>query len=63
MIIEFVPKEDSQVRRMLRTREDIFDRYDQAGFEGAFQTRFVIENSQAVAGSSRWLYLMRRRCE
>lgn len=63
LIIEFVPKEDSQVQRMLRTREDIFDRYDQAGFEEAFAQYFVIEKSQAVAGSSRRLYLMRRRAE
>jgi len=63
LIIEFVPKEDSQVQRMLRTREDIFDRYDQAGFEQAFEERFVIEKSQAVAGSSRRLYLMHRRGE
>jgi ribosomal protein L11 methylase PrmA len=63
LIIEFVPKADSQVQRMLRTREDIFDRYDQAGFEEAFEKFFVIEKSQAVAGSSRRLYLMRRRAE
>jgi ribosomal protein L11 methylase PrmA len=63
LIIEFVPKTDSQVQRMLRTREDIFDRYDQPGFEEAFERFFVIEKSQAVSGSSRRLYLMRRRCE
>ena len=63
LIIEFVPKADSQVQRMLRTREDIFDRYDQAGFEEAFEKRFVIEKSRTVAGSARRLYLMRRRSE
>ncbi len=63
LIIEFVPKQDSQVQRMLRTREDIFDRYDQAGFEEAFAKRFVIEKSEAVSGSSRRLYLMHRRGE
>jgi hypothetical protein len=63
LIIEFVPKTDSQVQRMLRTREDIFDRYDQAGFEEAFEKRFVIEKSRTVAGSARRLYLMRRRSE
>lgn len=28
LIIEFVPKEDSQVQRLLRTRKDIFDSYN-----------------------------------
>jgi hypothetical protein len=58
LIIEFVPKEDSQVQRMLRSRPDIFPRYTREGFEAAFQTCFRIEDSQPVAGSERRLYLM-----
>lgn len=61
LIVEFVPKEDSQVRRMLRTREDIFENYHQAGFEAAFETEFTIEHRRSVSGSERTLYLMRRR--
>lgn len=61
LIIEFVPKEDSQVRRMLRTREDIFEDYHPAGFEAAFETVFTIERRRSVTGSERTLYLMRRR--
>ncbi len=61
LIVEFVPKSDSQVRRLLATREDIFPGYTQPGFEGAFAERFVIEASQPVIGSERVVYLMRRR--
>ena len=58
LVIEFVPKADSQVRRLLASREDIFGNYDQAGFEAAFGTCFTIQRSEPVHGSERTLYLM-----
>jgi ribosomal protein L11 methylase PrmA len=61
LIIEFVPKEDSQVQRMLASREDIFPDYTQAGFETAFDTHFDFERVTPIEGSLRTLYLMRRR--
>ena len=61
LIIEFVPKRDSQVRRLLASRADIFPTYDEAGFEAAFGRRFEIEASEQIAGTERTLYLMRRR--
>jgi hypothetical protein len=60
LVIEFVPKEDSQVQRMLRSRPDIFPHYTREGFEAAFRTCFRIEDAQPVAGSERRLYLMTR---
>ena len=33
LIIEFIPKSDSQVKRLLATREDIFENYDEENFE------------------------------
>ncbi|MCE5231478.1 SAM-dependent methyltransferase [bacterium] len=60
LIIEWVPKEDSQVQRLLRSREDIFTDYNQASFETAFKTRFTILESAPVADSRRTLYLMQR---
>jgi len=60
-IVEFVPKEDSQVQRLLRARKDVFPTYDQAGFEGAFGERFEIRRRQKIAGTERTLYLLRRR--
>jgi ribosomal protein L11 methylase PrmA len=58
LIIEFVPKDDSQVKRLLATRADIFTHYTQQGFESAFSEHFRIEESQQVESSSRVLYLM-----
>jgi ribosomal protein L11 methylase PrmA len=61
LVIEFVPKEDSQVQRMLATREDVFDEYTQTAFERAFAPKFRIEAACAVAESRRTMYVMRRR--
>jgi ribosomal protein L11 methylase PrmA len=60
-LVEFVPKQDSQVRRMLATRRDIFDRYDRAGFEQAFGQYFRIEDAVDLQDSERTLYLLKRR--
>jgi ribosomal protein L11 methylase PrmA len=61
LIIEFVPKSDSQVAPMLATREDIFGDYTREGFEAAFGRVFTIEASERIAGAERTLYLMRAR--
>jgi hypothetical protein len=61
LIVEFVPKSDSQVQRLLATREDIFVDYTQQAFESEFARPFVLERSQPITGSERILYLMRRR--
>lgn len=61
MIIEFVPKSDSQVQRLLRSREDIFVEYDREHFEQAFSKYFKIQRSETIEGSERILYLMKKR--
>lgn len=61
LIIEFVPKEDSQVQRLLSGRPDIFPDYTQTGFETAFKRAFGIERRERVQGSERVLYWMRCR--
>jgi len=61
LIIEFVPKTDSQVQRMLATRADIFSDYTQEGFERAFGTFFEFVRCEPVAESTRLMYLMRAR--
>ena len=61
LIIEFVPKEDSQVQRLLSSRVDIFADYTQPAFETGFRSDFVIEQSCKVNDSSRTLYLLRRQ--
>lgn len=60
LIIEFVPKEDSQVKELLKMREDVFPDYNQTGFERAFETRFVIKQKSRLGDSERTLYLMER---
>jgi ribosomal protein L11 methylase PrmA len=61
LVIEFVPKEDSQVQRMLASRKDIFDTYTQRGFEEAFSTCFEIERATPVREAARTIYVMRRK--
>ena len=61
LIIEFVPKSDSQVIRLLATREDIFPDYNDIGFERAFGKFFDVAQKKAVEGSERTLYLLNRR--
>ncbi|MGD9546116.1 MAG: class I SAM-dependent methyltransferase [Candidatus Krumholzibacteriia bacterium] len=60
LIIEFVPKPDSQVQRLLASRDDIFPFYHQEGFESAFARRFTILDRVPIPGTLRSLYLMAR---
>ncbi len=59
LIVEFIPKGDSQVQRLLSSREDVFPDYTQEKFERAFRDYFEIVRSAAVPGSERTLYLVR----
>jgi hypothetical protein len=61
LIIEFVPKSDSQVQRLLRSRVDIFENYTRDQFEKAFSLHFLLERAEPIEGSDRVLYLMRRK--
>jgi hypothetical protein len=61
LVIEFVPKSDSQVKRLLATRKDIFPSYTPEGFEAAFGQAYNIVRKEAVEGSERTLYLMEKR--
>lgn len=58
LIVEFIPKEDSQVQKLLATREDIFPNYTREGFEKSFKTFFNIKKTEIIKGSKRTLYLM-----
>jgi len=59
LVIEFVPKSDSQTKVLLATRDDIFPGYTEQGFEAAFETAFDIVEKKLVAGSGRILYLLK----
>jgi len=58
LIIEFVPKEDSQVQKLLASREDIFSGYNVEGFEAAFGAYYTVREKVPVQDSPRLLYLM-----
>lgn len=60
LIIEFVPKSDSQVNRLLSSRKDIFPHYTQHVFENEFKRYFSKQNSVKIRDSERILYLMQR---
>jgi ribosomal protein L11 methylase PrmA len=59
LVIEFVPKSDSQVQRLLSTREDIFPDYTRQAFEGTFGTHFDIQQAVDIKGTQRTVYLMK----
>ncbi len=61
LIIEFIPKKDTQVQRLLSTREDIFPNYTQDAFENKFEQYFKIKKSIKIKDTYRILYLMEKR--
>lgn len=63
LIVEFVPKSDSQTQRLLAGRTDIFAEYSQGHFEAAFSEYFTIVRVEPILDSDRTLYLMRARTE
>lgn len=56
LIIEWVPKEDSQVQRLLASREDVFPDYTEDGFVQAFSVDFKVEQREPIRDSKRVLY-------
>jgi ribosomal protein L11 methylase PrmA len=60
LIIEFVPKTDSQVQRLLASRQDIFPGYTLEGFEREFRQTHTIRASERIEGSERILFWMER---
>ena len=58
LVIEFVPKSDSQVSGCYRTGRTSFRGTLQEGFEAAFAESFTIDAKQPIMESERTLYLM-----
>lgn len=61
LIIEFVPKTDTQVQRLLSSRQDVFPDYNQECFEKAFSKHFLMLESSTLTDTQRIIYFMRRR--
>lgn len=61
LVIEFVPKSDSQVQKLLRSRVDIFEHYTKDHFEREFEEHFVVHEKVSLRESERCMYLMERK--
>jgi len=59
-IVEFVPKSDPMVQRLLSARADIFDQYSQAEFERELTKRAAIGKREVVSSSGRTLYVFEK---
>jgi ribosomal protein L11 methylase PrmA len=60
LVIEFVPKNDSQVQRLLKTREDIYLWYNKEEFIKSFSNYFTIISEEPVIESNRIIFFMKK---
>lgn len=61
LLLEFVPKEDSQVQRLLRSRDDIFNQYSLEGLLKAFEPHYTLESQSPITDSKRTILLFKRK--
>lgn len=55
-VIEFIPKTDPAIQRMLALRDDLFVEYSQASFVALLQEKAEIIQSEVISDSGRCLY-------
>lgn len=60
LIIEFVPKDDEQSKRLLVTKKDIFDDYTEEHFLSTFELYFKLIRKHAFSNSKRTIYFFER---
>jgi len=60
-IVEFVPKEDAMVRRLLASRRDVFPDYSIDGFRAAFAPTHKTASETPIEGTKRTLFHLVRR--
>ncbi len=61
LVIEFVPKIDSQVKVLLSSRKDIFNDYNEINFEDTFNKYFELISKSKVSNSLRIVYLFKSK--
>jgi hypothetical protein len=61
LVVEFIPRQDPMVEKLLNSRKEPPWDYSQSAFEAAFRQHFRIERSQTVAETQRRLYLMKKK--
>ena len=59
-LIEFVPKEDETIKKMLEFKGDIFPNYTQANFEKYLLESSEIISKDVVSQSGRTIYKFKR---
>jgi ribosomal protein L11 methylase PrmA len=59
-VVEFVQKDDPTVQLMLASREDIFDRYDEAAFAAALSRHARVFRTETVSAAGRRLFVYDR---
>lgn len=60
-LVEFVPKTDSQVQRLLASRDDVFEDYSEDNFIGSFHSAgFKLLESSPIIDSQRRLHLFQK---
>jgi 2-polyprenyl-3-methyl-5-hydroxy-6-metoxy-1,4-benzoquinol methylase len=63
VIVEFVGPEDTMFRRLVKGRDNLFAGLTVEVFEEACRQRFEVVRSQHLEGTSRWLFLLRKKRE
>jgi ribosomal protein L11 methylase PrmA len=61
LVIEFVPKSDSQVKKLLESRRDIFGDYNEEAFIKDFEVFYKIKAKEKIIDSERTVFWMKRR--
>jgi len=63
LIIEFVPIDDSQIKKMILNRSDSFDNYSVDKFEQSFKQYFNLVRKEDVVETKRKLYFFEKRVQ
>ena len=61
LIIEFIAQQDSMFQRLTRGREELHQDLNREVFEAVCEPHFEQVRTQHVEGTTRWLYLLRKR--
>ena len=61
VIIEFVPKSDSMVKKLLTNREDVYPWYTLSAFESEASKHFLLVDRHELPTGKRVLYCLKRR--
>jgi len=60
LVVEFIPKTDSQVKKIIHNRRDDLDWYSRDNFEKEFEKLFSVINKIKIKDSDRVIYFMKK---